>query len=406
MSDTIDRDAGSKSKGFRLQRLRAVQLLLEKIQGGAEGVQCAIETVGDVHLAATDGHNYVEENKNYAAKGFTVATKAIRNTLVAFIDTYIGLHFSPNIKFSIFATPEVAKERNDGIIKKLGLSLPDEPVLELLSLKPDQWPPEVLPLVKSLILEEYERQYSKKSSPTGHLPTLQGWSDDDWTAFLSQVEWQLAESDARGTEAKALAAVAGSPFFSATLEGKEPLILAGLTDLFDRKQANADWARRYLTEADVEVVYLRAATGHLMLEDPTAELWDALEEPTDTRNLPQKLQSVCPSLQDRRLGGYSRKVSQALSEARRFSYDTSVRAVRYHIYDACEDYLARTPERDSSFDPDELDELIEDLCSAATARVAECAKSFSYRLNNEHSIRAFVLELLDSCFLALDGGEP
>ena len=72
-SVSINREASDKTKGFRLQKVRAIELMLKSINKDTDSVfYTAIENVEDVshwHVEDNSQKNYYEEDKNYAADG-------------------------------------------------------------------------------------------------------------------------------------------------------------------------------------------------------------------------------------------------------------------------------------------------------------------------------------------------
>jgi len=95
ISETINREAADTSKGFRLQKIRAIKLMLDSIKNDADAVFfTAVENVEDVsHQVVENGveTTYYEEDKNYDTSGnFTIFSPPVRNTLVSFFDIYLG----------------------------------------------------------------------------------------------------------------------------------------------------------------------------------------------------------------------------------------------------------------------------------------------------------------------------
>ena len=107
MSQTIDRDAGDKSKGPRLQKFRALELLFEAL-GVRKVTQAYIATECEsdvsIHTAsACASSSYLEENKNYAdTTAFTFASGQVLNTIVSFVDSWIAWGCDPEIRFGFY----------------------------------------------------------------------------------------------------------------------------------------------------------------------------------------------------------------------------------------------------------------------------------------------------------------
>lgn len=91
MTQIINRDAADKTKGFRLQKLRAARLLLEASSENAHVnfYYAAIEVEEDVTIIkkTTDftTEQIIEEDKNFDPESnFTIFSDAVINTLVSF----------------------------------------------------------------------------------------------------------------------------------------------------------------------------------------------------------------------------------------------------------------------------------------------------------------------------------
>jgi hypothetical protein len=84
-SETINREAADTSKGFRLQKIRAIKLMFDTINKGINSIFfTAIENVEDVsHRIIENGQqtDYYEEDKNYSLDGsFTIFRPPVINT--------------------------------------------------------------------------------------------------------------------------------------------------------------------------------------------------------------------------------------------------------------------------------------------------------------------------------------
>src|SRR5690606_33006150 len=89
----INRDASDKTTGFRLQKLRAIQIMLERLLDEPENLfWCCIEKEADVAIASNNQsgelEKELEEDKNYGlGNQLTFNSSAILNTLVINIDS-------------------------------------------------------------------------------------------------------------------------------------------------------------------------------------------------------------------------------------------------------------------------------------------------------------------------------
>ena len=92
MQHTINREAGDKAKGPRLQRLRCISLFLDAITKSDDPhFYAAVEHKEDVYLKdGRTGIDYLEQNKNFDSEtSFTLNSPNILNTLVGFCDMWV-----------------------------------------------------------------------------------------------------------------------------------------------------------------------------------------------------------------------------------------------------------------------------------------------------------------------------
>src|SRR5690554_1639828 len=166
---TIDREAGDSGKGFRLQLIRAIKLMLNTIKQDANTVFfTAVENLEDVsHQTIVDGEvsSYFEEDKNYDLNGnFTIFSPPVTNTLVSFFDIYVDqFRTSNNVYLGFYTTRDIGKERKSKLESGKEIALPDEPILNILQ-SLDDASDETVSLVKDIISEEYASQYKEKST--------------------------------------------------------------------------------------------------------------------------------------------------------------------------------------------------------------------------------------------------
>lgn len=404
---TINRSAAPSAKGPRLQRIRVALFILDAV-AQRENVQAyaAVEVEGDAFLAtatAAQSTAYSEEDKNYDADGaFTFVSDAVLNSLVIFIDQWLNWQFSKTLRFGFYATVAVGKEKHAGRVKDLNLTLPSKPILELLHAR-DYSDCSLLPCVKALILSEYEKQYSKSASQ-GHLQTLQSWQDQPWKDFLGLVSWLFAHEDEAAAWKQLVEAVKKCRFYNESHEAKEDIVASALLDLFDQKQLASDYGERFVHASEVALLFRKVAAGELCGIDPTWRAWKDVPPPTDTRNVTEKLTAACPSVSKAALSRYQRRTAAGLVELEEHSQDKNVVAMRFQIYDVCEEAISQLTAKASGMTEGELESELARLTQAALVRVNQRANEYGYAHKTEAFIRGLVLELFDSCFLSLDRG--
>lgn len=124
MTQLINRDAADKTKGFRLQKLRAATLLLKAANdlSNVNFYYAAIEAEEDVTIIKTANlstEQIIEEDKNYSSdSNFTIHSEAVLNTLVSFFDIYTGKwHKSQStvFTFSFYTTTNFGKEKRKSL---------------------------------------------------------------------------------------------------------------------------------------------------------------------------------------------------------------------------------------------------------------------------------------------------
>lgn len=405
-AETIERSASTSAKGPRLQRIRAALFLVESISDVNVQVYVAVEADGDVVLttATTKGSAiYSEEDKNFDEKNaFTFVSPSVLNTVVIFADQWCSWKYSKKVRFGLYTTVDVGKEKVAGRIKSLGLKLPAKSIIELLRAN-DFSDGRLLPCVKALVIAEYEEQYAKQSG-SGYADVIRDWDDDTWKTFFSRVSWIFCAADEAGCESQLLEAIKKCSHYREAHEGRETLISGALIDLLDKKQLAADYADRFVHASDLELLFRRVEQGEVKRVDPTWTQWELLQPPTDQRNIADKLLAVCPTLKALSLGHYRRKTAAALHELDAHVQDKTVLALRYQIYDACEDALLALAADAGALSETQLSVELDKLVAAAVKRVEQRAPEYDYRYRNEPFIRSIILTLFDSCFLSLDGG--
>lgn len=405
----INREAGDKAKGPRLQRLRCVLLILEAIEKSEKPhIYAAVEHKDDVYIkdiaAQTD---YLEQDKNYDIdSNFTFNSHEVINTLVGFCDMWVQyIVQSKEVYLGFYATNNITKEGTSSAIKSLNLELPDKPILELLQAH-DYSCPKLLPAVKALILHEYKNQYDGKKEE-GYLKSLEGFSDEDWLKFLKIIDWKFGQSSEEETQKLVLEKIKKCKYFSHENLGQEETILRNLLDLLDEKQCVEDLLGKFINTSDVQLLFMKAANFSVVskADDPVFKIWNTIPLPTDKRNIMDKINAVCQNFENSKMKSYARKtaVSRIMQDDK--SSDKSFLSLRYRIYEKCEDELATyltsaLPEKVLS--QEDIDQLFSHLYTTAKTYVSTLSTDFHYSFKSETVIEGIVLELFDSCYLALN----
>jgi hypothetical protein len=409
MKKSINRDAGDKFKGVRLQKLRVIELMLDAISR-SENVQIygAIEYGDDVFLSTTTSDvstAYYEQNKNYSdTVKFTLNSIEILKALVNFLDIWIEKGMSgKNICMGFYTTCGYGKEMSTAYIKSSNLNLPSEPYLKILSYN-EPLCTQDLATLKSIVIKEYEKQYEDKQG-MGFLEDIKKFSDAKWREFLKTIHWRFGSVDDVVLTAELIEKIRKSSYFTSSLNGKEELILDTLVELVEKKQAVQDVTEKFVHASDVKNVFLEIDAGNIRKkDDPIYEIWNNLPEPGDKRNILDKIKAVCPNYKGRSLNLMAQKATAGLIEKRNFESDKNFQSFRYRIYNACQTELIQIIElsENRTFSEAELVEIVDRLFRKAESTINDLEKVFNYSYTSNTIIENVIVELFDSCFLAFN----
>ena len=404
-AETIDREAGDSGKGFRLQLIRAIKLMLQTIQRDQSTVFfTAVENLEDVsHQTIVDGKfsNYFEEDKNYDLNGnFTIFSPPVINTLVSFYDIYVDqFRTSNSVYLGFYTTRGVGKERKSKLNGDKEITLPESPILEILQ-SLDDASDEVVSLVKEILVEEYTYQYKEKSK-SGNLETLQGLSVNGFRDFLKTISWHFGQEDEDALKQTVLKDIENSPLHNNAHIGKENIIFCLLMDKLSERQNSKNLVDKLVHSSDVKLIF-KEAESQIPDEsiDPTWRYIAELEKDvTDKRNLKDKVLSVIEDISDRRIRQLARKASGSKYEER--EADKSFLSLKYRVFEACEEYFSGdgyvAPENGG-----DLDAVLQTLVSKAVDDISKLKTDYKYTISNDKTIEGIIWNLFDGCFLAFD----
>lgn len=251
------REAGDKTKGFTLQKQRAIALFFDEVKSNPNThVNVATEHKGDVYLQnEQSGYSgYIEEQKNYnEEKAFSFNSPQILNTLAYFLEIWLAKEKSPNIKFGFYSTSKIARESNIIKVKNLGITLPNEGVLKLVvegKLSEDN----LLDSVKKYLVAEYIEQY--KVDITANL------DDTSLTNFLNSINWNFEQDNEKEYKNEVLKKIKESAFASSFSNSYQPdFVYAALMLALEEKQDELDIILKFLKKDSVENLFLKVSTG-------------------------------------------------------------------------------------------------------------------------------------------------
>lgn len=217
----ISHVVGEQSKGDRLQRLRAIRLIFEELEkSDSISVLVACEHLEDVYMHVEDNMGihteYIESDKSYESKSFSLNSDEVKNSIVSFLDCW--LRHGKSIRFGFYTNTSITNERITDLLRKKNLELPELPLLQLLISKKYA---EVLPFIKCIIMDDYQKQYARNKHKNGYYDVILGFNDEIWIQFLNQIDWRFQQEDENELEIFLIEKVkACSMYTSITIAGK------------------------------------------------------------------------------------------------------------------------------------------------------------------------------------------
>lgn len=402
MDSTISRENGDKSKGFRFQKLRACIRLLEKLtQGGANRISCAIELLEDSFLVDENDQPAIaiEENKLYTS-ALTFNSSPVRNTVVAFLDLSFRYLHDPTISFWFFASATVGNERpSEATLTALGIKdLGSCSILKKLISKSPLSEEEVK-ICHRLVIDEYKSQYAKKAS--SYLSAIETWSPSTMLEFIQRIEWTITDECNDELEERALEKVRICPLFTSRHESLEKFILAAIGDLFEKLSERDGATAKLVHAADIALIYeqVLGVREQGKPHDPAHKTWNEIDI-EDVRNLEEKIKAVAPRYLPKAIKTLQRRCALAKMEAETFGREYV--SLRRRLFDVCEAVLAEKLTNVKEIDQSYIEEILNEMNKRSIEHLAEIGKSYSYRIQDNETIKGAILSLFDECYIAFD----
>ncbi len=404
---TINREAADKSKGFRLQKMRVIEYMLDGLASCEKPLfYSSIEHIEDVYVKnrANNGDELLEEDKNYNPDSkFTFNSREVVNTLVSFIDIGFRYQFSDNLKLSFYSTNNTAKEGSSNVTINNGISLPDKSILGLLIAKDYDYP-NLLDSVKKFIIAEYKSQYNKPKHP-GRIDLIEKMDDAQWKKFLSCIDWKFGEPDEVVKKTEVLAKIKACKHYSQGHANKAEIIFSQLMELYDERQNLKDPTEKFIHSSEIELVFNQVnTTASALLVDPVWQLWTAIPK-SDSRNIKDKIIDVCKDYSERKISQHALKVARSLIEQSTFASDKSLLSLKYRVFEHCRDFLLNSLENNKTvgdLSEAQIDLLLTALNNEANSVISSLSNQYAYTHNNQKLVDGLILELFDSCYLAFD----
>lgn len=402
-----NRDAGDSFKGLTLQKARTVYSLLKSINmsnGDAKYfyVYGAIEADDDVNILIHENgqsENILEQNKNTQnTKNLTFNSTEVKKSIINFIDNWIYQRESNSVKFIFYSTSGIGKENETDLIKQLNLSLPKDPILNILMI--GKFDDDFLnKFLIPYIIEFYIIDY--KDNDKNNLSIIQEWECSDWRIFLNQIKWFFISKSTEEIDNDIIDEIRKCSFYNSLLINKEKLIAARIEQELERRMANQDFPSRFINLSDIKLFFKEAEPLECKQDDCTGELLAQIDI-NDTRNISEKIESTCEFNNIELISFYKLKASEALLEEKAQNYLRPYTSQKYQIYTAVNEYLVKNKSIFMEITEIELIKEIDKICEIAIKRIQVERKDFIYPLRNDISIKNIVYGLLDQCYIAFN----
>lgn len=401
----INREAVSKTKGFRLQKIRLIELILREIEKKDNAhVYGAIELLEDINLDSSESNKsetYLEENKNYNKEStFTINSSEVLNTLVIFCDIWSNKwRFDNKLKFGFYSTNSIGKENVTEFIKSNNLKLPNKPVLELLS-NCAVIDSSTLELIKYLLINEYNNQYGIKNP--NRVELVKKIENSKWNEFFKLIDWKFGEEDDKTLKEKVIEDIKNCRYFSSEHQGKELNIFSELMEIVEERQFLMNPTERFVYKSDVENIFLKVQMN-LNTErgdDPVWKQWKNLE-PSETRNIKEKIIAICKTYSQKKIGLKSLVAARGHCDKREYEKDKSFMSLRYRVYEIAMKKIVSL-NIEGEYTDIEVESFFNEILGDAIEEIKKLRISYKYSRYSDDIIEGILHELFDSCFLSLD----
>jgi len=228
-----------------------------------------------------------------------------------------------------------------------------------------------------------------------------------WIKFLKQIKWIFGYPEIDSLELSVKTKISDYELFSLYRNrGTEDIIKSRLLDIIEHKTINSDKLFKLIQVADVRNAFLEVIDPSQEVSgvDEVYKLWETIEKPNDSRNLSEKILSVCPEFDKIKISIYERKASMAKVEERRLKNSPKYLALKYRVFEYCYENLYNkiSKKEETNFDKEELISTIEAISNGCISEFNELKKDYDYGKQRESIIMELFIEFIDSCYLAFD----
>lgn len=400
IKNNIDTSADSNIKGMGLQKLRATERLLEAIILEKQGIYCTIEYVDDVIEMDFSKENtciQTEQNKNYKS-AFSINSDEVKNSLRIFLDTWRRVEYDENMTFMFYTNTSIAKEKSVGVIKKLGLKLPKEPVLKLLISKEyDQALPIIVPVLKDYYISQHNTNSNSKEDAKFYENLINGYSDETWKTFFQLIEWKFNEENEKTLRFK-LESTVKNVCDKLDVDSKySDKILSCILQLIEEKSLEKNFLNRMVSVSDIKLLFKDFERKVRVEEriDPVHKKWDELDK-SDIRDLEEKIKSVCPNFDEDDLEDLQTDFAEGKFEQDSYREIKAVKAYNYRIYNICRrrirDILKKKDEY--KFSEEEINNILDELTQVSEKHILDKAKTYEIPYKDTDMVKKIHIDFI------------
>lgn len=404
-TEEINTDADASLKGLGLQKLRAVERLLEALIEDKKAVVCTIEHIDDVLEVDISGDKVeytTEQNKSYQSS-FSMNSKEIKNTLRIFFDTWrIKVESSESIKFVFYTNTTIAKENKVGVLKDMKEELPEQPLLEKLINKDyDDILVFIIPIFKEYYLKQHEKHTEDNAA---YEKLIDSMTKEKWIEFMDSIEWNFGERDENEVRKSVINTVEKLCHKYSVEQRFVDFIVAKLIDMVESRTSEKDFLERVVHVGEVKALFLELVQEAKVIEklDPTYRKWDEIFC-DDIRDINEKIISVCPEYSQWLLDDLQEEYIDGSFEQKQYPDYREIKAYNYRVYMICKKLVRRKiQEQTSSFTQLEIDGFIEDLTNQAEKLILDKGKTYKIPFKDRDMVRKTIILLFQECYLVFD----
>ncbi len=404
----INTDADASIKGIGLQKVRAAERLLNAIFHEKRAIYCMIEHVDDV-LEGNWKEEIVkytaEQNKSYA-KYFSMNSHEIKNSLRIFFDAWFGtVESSESIQFVFYTNVKYKKENKVGVLKDFKESLPEEPLLQLLSEgRYNEAFPFVLPIFKKYYIEQHSKHIKEEKDKKSYEKILESMTEEKWKKFFGLIEWNFGEPNEVEVRKNIDTLVEKLCVQFDVNKKYAKLIEAKILDMIESRKFEEDFLRSIVHIAEVKNLFLECAQEAKVEEklDPMHEKWDEIEC-NDVRNIKEKFLSICSNYEKDSLDELFDEYIDGAYEQNHYQNPRQVKAYNYRVYKTCKKFMNRfLKEHQCVFTQAEIENFLGQLVDESEKVIQDKSKTYNMPFEDRDMIRKTIILLFQDCYLAFD----